>query len=74
MNFCFLPSDINKKISNKDPSEYFFNLVPANEFQEVLTSNLQPLKKDIYQNDDYDMFLERRSELFIGEIDQACES
>ena len=74
MNFCFLPSDINKKISNKDPSEYFFNLVPANEFQEVLTSNLLPLKKDIYQNDDYDMFLERRSELFIGEIDQACES
>ena len=46
----------------------------SNEFQEVLTSNLQPLKKDIYQNDDYDMFLERRSELFIGEIDQACES
>lgn len=74
INFCFLPSGTNKKISSKNPSDYFFNLVPQDKFSDVLASNLLPLKKDIYQNDDYDAFLERRAELIISEIDQVCKN
>lgn len=74
VNFCFLPSGTNKKISSKKPSEYFFDLVPQDRFSDILDSNLLPLKKDIYKDDDYDKFLERRAELVIGEIDQVCKS
>src|SRR6185436_5738286 len=47
VNFCFLPADSNKKISKKSPSDYFFNLIPQNEFNDILSSNLIPLKKDL---------------------------
>lgn len=74
VNFCFLPSDSNKQISRKSPSDYFFSLVPSNSFSDILQSNLLPLKKDIYKTDDYDAFLQRRAELVISEIDQVAES
>lgn len=70
-NFCFLPADSNKKISSKKPSEYFFNLVPQNDFNEILASNLIPIKKEIYQTDNYNDFLEKRAELIIDEIDKV---
>lgn len=68
VNFCFLPSDSNKKISNNSPSTYFFNLILQNEFNNILESNLLPLEKSIYQNDDYPLFQIRRAELIINEI------
>jgi hypothetical protein len=36
LNFCFLSSDSNKAISKKSPSDYFFNLVPDNDFNNIL--------------------------------------
>lgn len=69
-NFCFLPANSNKKISKKKPSDYFFNLIPQTEFNEILASNLIPLKKDLYQNDNYNDFLDKRAELIINEIDK----
>lgn len=69
-NFCFLPSDSNKKISNKSPSDYFFNLIPQSEFNEILTSNLIPLKKDLYSDNNYNDFLDKRADLIIDKIDK----
>lgn len=70
-NFCFLPADSNKKISSKKPSEYFFNLVPQDNFNEILASNLIPIKKELFQTDNYNDFLEKRGELIIDEIDKV---
>lgn len=70
INFCFLPSNSNKQISRKAPSYYFFNLVPQDKFNDILSSNLLPLNKSIYQNDEFSTFLEKRSELIIGILDQ----
>jgi hypothetical protein len=69
-NFCFLPADSNKKISQKSPSDYFFNLIPQTEFNNILTSNLIPLKKELYQTDNYNDFLLKRAELIITELDK----
>ncbi|HRP90740.1 MAG TPA: DUF262 domain-containing protein [Edaphocola sp.] len=69
-NFCFLPADSNKKISKKSPSDYFFNLIPQIDFNEILETNLIPLTKDLYQNDNYNDFLDKRAELLINEIDK----
>lgn len=74
VNFCFLPSGSNKKISSKKPSDYFFSLVPSGKFSEILGSNMLPLKKEIYQGDDFEEFLERRAELIISEVDKVCAS
>ncbi len=70
INFCFLPSDSNKAISRKSPSIYFFDLIPDNKYKKILESNLIPLKKDIYQTNNFREFLEKRAELTINKIDQ----
>jgi hypothetical protein len=72
VNFCFLSSESNKKISKRSPSDYFMNLIPAADYNKILDSNLIPIAKSIYQKDDYEDFLERRSNLLIGKIDQLC--
>lgn len=69
-NFCFLPTDSNKKITNKSPSDYFFSLIPLNDFNIILGSNLIPLTKELYLRDNYNDFLEKRAELIITEIDK----
>lgn len=69
INFCFLPSDSNKKISNKEPRNYFFNLVPQPEFKIILESNLLPIDKNIYQTNDYLAFQEKRAEKLISILD-----
>jgi len=68
-NFCFLPSDSNKKISNKAPSEYIFNVIPQAHYPEILESNLMPLRKEIYQKDDYDEFLKQRAKKILDYLD-----
>jgi len=70
VSFCFLPSDSNKQISRKAPSDYFFNLVPKDHFKQILNSNLLPLKKEIYQDNDYEQFLDRRAEVIMSAIDK----
>ncbi|HVX00276.1 MAG TPA: DUF262 domain-containing protein, partial [Candidatus Babeliaceae bacterium] len=60
MNFCFLSSDSNKKISKQKPSDYFFNLIPDQHFVAILTNNLIPVRKEIFQRDDYNSFLQKR--------------
>ncbi len=68
-NFCFLPSDPNRTISNKPPSEYIFNVLPASKYSEILNSNLMPLKKEIYSKNQYEKFLEERAQIIILHLD-----
>jgi hypothetical protein len=70
VNFCFLPSDSNKKISNKSPSNYFFDVVPQSKYQEILKSNFLPLNKEIYKDNDYERFLHERVTLIIQKVDE----
>jgi hypothetical protein len=64
-NFCFLPADSNKRISNRSPSDYVFNVIPAEHFDEILESNLMPRKKAIYKKNDYEAFLNERARLIL---------
>ncbi len=64
-NFCFLPADSNKKITNRAPSDYIFSILPKEHYDELLNSNLMPLKKGIYRRDDYETFLTERANLIL---------
>ncbi len=63
INFCFLPADSNKKISKKSPSDYFFKLIPQNEFNTILEGNLIPLNRELYKKNNFNDFLLKRAEL-----------
>ena len=65
-NFTLLPSDSNKKISSKSPSEYIPDI---NNCDDVLNANLMPLDKTIYQENNFDKFLEERSALIKQFLD-----
>ncbi|AAP07931.1 MULTISPECIES: GmrSD restriction endonuclease domain-containing protein [Bacillus] len=69
-NFCFLPANSNKVISNKEPLEYFFNIVPSGKFKEILESNLLPTNEDIYRKNDFSTFIQERSKLIQEAIKQ----
>ena len=70
VNFCFLPADSNRKISNKAPSDYFFNVVPQEKYQKALQSNLIPVNRDVYMKENYEQFLEKRATLIMQAVDQ----
>lgn len=69
-NFCLLPSDSNKKISDKAPSDYFFNMIPTNQFEEILQSNLLPIEKEIYQENEFESFLSKRANKVIEYLER----
>lgn len=68
VNFCFLPADSNKNISDKKPSDYFSKLIPAGKYNQILESNLLPTDKKIYEADDYKIFIDKRGDLIMQEI------
>lgn len=70
-NFSFLPANSNKVISDKKPSDYFFNVIPNDNIESILDSNLIPKKMSLYENDDYDEFLIQRAELIVQKIKTA---
>jgi hypothetical protein len=70
INFCFLSSESNKRISRKAPSDYFFNIIPQDDYTAILNSNLLPVGRTIYQDDNYDDFLEKRANLLIAKLDE----
>jgi len=75
-NFCFLPADLNKKIKDRAPSEYFAEFKGDNsgnrDFDASLRSHLIPTGADspIWSND-YNEFLRQRTNLIWGEILKA---
>lgn len=66
-NFCFLPAGSNKKISQKQPSDYIFNLVPDSNRKQILESNIMPLRMEVYADDNYEEFISKRAEL-VGQF------
>lgn len=72
VNFCFLSSESNKTITKKSPSDYFSSDVPQKDYISILNSNILPVDKSIYKNDDYDDFLDKRSSLIITKLDDLC--
>lgn len=71
-NFCFLPSNSNKTISNQKPSQYFKHVIPSNDYLEILESNLLPTDISIYENNDYEKFLDTRSSLLFEHVKKYC--
>lgn len=72
-NFCLLPSDSNKTISDKSPSEYFSKIIPKNKHNTILESNLLPAGMELYQNNDYENFLIERSKKIIEFINKQLD-
>lgn len=68
-NFTFIPSDSNKIISGKAPSNYMMSVVPTRQYSEILNSNLIPVKKEIYQKNQYEIFLSGRATLIMQSLD-----
>jgi hypothetical protein len=72
-NFCFLPADLNNKIRDRPPSEYFAEFKGEADdnpqFETALRSHLIPpgLPSPIWNND-YNEFLRQRAELIWAEI------
>jgi len=70
VNFCFIPSSLNKEVSKKKPSIYFSEYKESNNnFEETLKTHIIPYEKDSgIWNNDYEEFLNKRTELFEKEI------
>ncbi len=72
-NFCFLPADLNNKIKDRPPSDYFVEFRGGDtnnpNFAAALRSHLIPSGADSpIWNDDYDSFLQQRAELIWAAI------
>ena len=67
-NYCFLSSTINKKISNKKPSDYF-KMIPSELRENILKSSLIPDDLTI-TTDNYDSFLESKSKLVYSYLEK----
>lgn len=65
-NFCFLPADANKKISDREPADYIFNLIPDNIRLNNLESNALPVDVEIFRNNDFETFLNKRAKLILA--------
>ena len=67
-NFCFLPAELNKEISNKKPSKYFENFEKENsDFKDSLETHLIKYDNSI-KRDDYLSFLGSRATVILEEI------
>jgi hypothetical protein len=71
-NFCFLPAELNKRILDTRPSEYFPELRRENsQYKEAARTHLLPLSEDSgIEQDDYLQFLKIRSELILQEVER----
>lgn len=72
VNFCFLSSQSNKKISTKKPSDYIFNLIDKKNRVKILESNLIPTEERIFKENEYIEFLEVRANLIITKVKELA--
>jgi hypothetical protein len=72
-NFCFLPANSNKKILNKAPSDYFKSIIPANIKDRIFDSCLIPKNPKIYETNNYEIFLNERTDIIFDRIKQLSE-
>ena len=73
-NFCFIPAELNKEISNKKPSLYFSEYQNINpDFEDTLKTHLIKYDDSIKQ-DDFMSFLASRAALLLEEITRVTGS
>ena len=72
-NFCFIPADLNNKIKDRAPSDYFAQFKGNDAtFKTALRSHLIPETSDSsIWTDDYDDFVEQRSDLIWATLVEA---
>ena len=67
LNIAFLTADSNRKISDQAPSDYICKRIMDADIEcieeNILNTNLLPLNKNIYLEDNYNNFIENRSEI-----------
>lgn len=69
-NFCFLPAELNKEISDLKPSKYFEQYQNLNpDFEDALKTHLVKYD-DSVKTDDYYSFLGSRAKLILDEIEK----
>lgn len=69
-NFCFLPAELNKEISDLKPSKYFEQYQKSNPgFEDALKTHLVKYDDSI-KRDDYYSFLGSRAKLLLDEIEK----
>lgn len=74
LNFCFIPAELNKEITNKKPSDYFTEFFEENpEFEETLEAQIIPYG-DFIKNNDYIEFLNKRAEKLIEAFERITGS
>lgn len=76
-NFCFIPSELNKRIQDAPPSEYFSEIRDQyhdeHDFLRVMSSHLIPADEESgIWKDDYELFLTQRANLIMNEIRILC--
>lgn len=76
-NFCFIPADLNKQISDSMPSAYMKEIRDGYEsqhdFERVMATHLIPVGDDSgIWTDDYELFLRQRASLMMNEITRRC--
>jgi len=73
-NFCFLPAELNKEISNKKPSRYFEKFASENPgFENTLKTHLIRYDDSI-RKDNFTSFLASRAALILEEITRVTGS
>lgn len=71
-NFCYIPSDLNRKIEDSQPSIYFGRIRQMwdeEQFRRVMQSHLIPVDESSgIWSDDFELFSKQRSKLIMDEI------
>lgn len=73
VNFCILPADSNRRISDKEPSDYFVNIIPESKRDQILKSNLMPSDMSIYTANVYTEFYPARTRIILDKIKILCD-
>lgn len=75
VNFCFLPADQNIEASDDPPKKYMEEFSKANKkFEEALNSHfIKDLKEFGIDDDDFEKFLEKRSEIIKKEFEKLIK-
>jgi len=75
-NFCFIPADLNREISNQAPADYLTKYKRDNpQFDTSAASHLLPLTSDaaVWKND-FQNFLSERARLIANELNRLADA
>ena len=68
-NLCFIGGKTNRKIGKKPPSQYLPEIVEKHG-KDVLEKQCIPTKKDLWEPENYDAFLQERRRLIVNRMNE----